>query len=360
MSAPPTFWAEALALAAGLDGVTYYELLALAPSAPQADVRGAYTRRVTLFHPDRHTVEAAADPARKRALLALQARLNEAYWALSNPARRTDYDRALAAGQRRLVAGAAPRPPASDPANPQAKRYLTMAVQAERSGDRKDAAMYLGFAQQLEPASPAIQAALARLAPPVAVARTVTPPPVAVARTATPPPVAVARTVTPPPMLARPATPPPMPARPATPPPMPARTATASTPGIAVPRAATVVDLGPARGAPPPDLGVAGPIVPPPRTVRLRCRNWEHFLTLHGRGLGSGAMFVKTATPFDVGTRVTFTVVVPNDDELVIATEVSSAVAGDDRAGMELRFRLEGEQARHLDALVAIARASQP
>lgn len=360
MSAPATFWAEALALADGLDGVSYYQLLALAPDAPQADVRGAYTRRVTLFHPDRHTAATASDPARKRALVALQARLNEAYWALSNPTRRADYDRALAAGQRRLVAGATPPPPAVDPANPQAKRYLTMAAQAERSGDLKDAAMYLGFAQQLEPTSPAILAALARVVPGAR-------PAPAPAPIAAPPPEPVApppRAATPPPVPARAATPPPVPPRTATAPVVAVpRTATASSPGFVVPRTSTVVDIGPARAAPPPELGVAAPAAvspPAPRTVRLRCRNWEHFLTLHARGLGRGAMFVKTPAPFEAGTRVTFTVVVPNDDELVIATEVSSAVTGDDRAGMELRFQLAGEQARHLEALVAIARASAP
>jgi curved DNA-binding protein CbpA len=69
-----------------------------------------FVARVSAYHPDRHAAAIEAEPERGRALVSLQARLNEAYRILSNPRRRADYDRVVAAGELRLVGRTTTRP----------------------------------------------------------------------------------------------------------------------------------------------------------------------------------------------------------------------------------------------------------
>lgn len=75
---------------------THYEVLGVAPTASEEDVRHAYRRLAKTAHPDAH-----GDPARFT-------RLTEAYDVLSDPARRAVYDRDL---RRPVVAAAAPPVP---------------------------------------------------------------------------------------------------------------------------------------------------------------------------------------------------------------------------------------------------------
>jgi DnaJ-class molecular chaperone len=67
----------------------YYEMLGLARSADQEDVRGAFKRRAHL-HPDKHPGDEGAT--------ARYAEITEAYATLSDPDRRAAYDRDLDSG----------------------------------------------------------------------------------------------------------------------------------------------------------------------------------------------------------------------------------------------------------------------
>ncbi|CAE8649372.1 unnamed protein product, partial [Polarella glacialis] len=70
--------------AAGGPSQSYYELLGTHPNASQAEIKRAYISEAKKYHPD---VNPSADATKKFQQLA------EAYQALSNPARRAEYDR---------------------------------------------------------------------------------------------------------------------------------------------------------------------------------------------------------------------------------------------------------------------------
>lgn len=65
--------------------MNHYEVLGVGPSAPVAEVRSAYIHQSRRHHPDR-----GGDPGAMRAV-------NDAWAALSDPGRRAQYDRAIAA-----------------------------------------------------------------------------------------------------------------------------------------------------------------------------------------------------------------------------------------------------------------------
>ncbi|KAI5838926.1 DnaJ domain-containing protein [Morchella snyderi] len=68
--------------------IDYYEILSVAPTATQQQVREAYKRAALQSHPDRvsHT-----DPSRAARTKKFQ-QVNDAYYTLSDPGRRRDYD----------------------------------------------------------------------------------------------------------------------------------------------------------------------------------------------------------------------------------------------------------------------------
>ena len=303
------FWSEVSQLASSIDQCSYYQLLDVSVEAVPEAVREAFVRRVTVFHPDRHAVEIETDPARGRALVSLQARFNEAYRVLSNPRRRTEYDRAVTAGQLRLVGRAVTQPAAADPSSQRARRYLELGRECERSSDRQGAAMYYGFALQLEADSAEIRAALARLG------------------------------------IAAPADP-------------GATAAPSALPDSAAPRADAIAPATPPR--PEPRAHDRHPFSGP---IQLRCHSWKQFVTLHTRDLSRGGLFVKTAAPLAIGTRVQLSLVMPDGATLDLVAEVTHVVTADlarpdAMVGMGLRFEPDAEQRRHIDALVGHAIAA--
>ena len=74
-----------------VSGLTYYKLLDLTPVASSTDIRRAYRQKSKLYHPD--TTELPAEIASERFR-----QLNLAYSTLSNPERRSLYDRQLGLG----------------------------------------------------------------------------------------------------------------------------------------------------------------------------------------------------------------------------------------------------------------------
>ena len=75
--------------AAALDGLDYFEVLRVAPTAGREEVRAAYYRESRAYHPDRF---ATLPSAELRALIArVYRRVNEAYTVLRDDVRRRKY-----------------------------------------------------------------------------------------------------------------------------------------------------------------------------------------------------------------------------------------------------------------------------
>lgn len=82
---------------------TYYELLEVAPTASEAEIRASYERLCVQFAPDSVAIYSLADPAEAEALLA---HLKRAVQTLTDPDLRQGYDRAIG------IESAEPPPPA--------------------------------------------------------------------------------------------------------------------------------------------------------------------------------------------------------------------------------------------------------
>ncbi|KAL1965619.1 hypothetical protein VTN77DRAFT_5296 [Rasamsonia byssochlamydoides] len=68
----------------------YYKILGVSPNATQQQIRDAYKRASLKSHPDRVPVDSPDRPARTREFQ----RINDAYYTLSDPGRRREYDEA--------------------------------------------------------------------------------------------------------------------------------------------------------------------------------------------------------------------------------------------------------------------------
>lgn len=326
------FWADLVAAAKIVDEKSYYHLLGVAADTPADAIRDAFARRSAIVHPDRHANE--TDPERRRALVTLQARLNEAYRVLSNPQRRAAYDRALESGQVRLVGRTQQR--AEDPQVPGARRYFQAGRDCERTGDRAGAIFNYRLAIQLEPESPAIREALARVdAPAAGAAPPVPDPPIAMPRTQTEPLRATAQPATAVPR-ARPPQPSEQPALPRTRTPQPP---TGQEP-VALPRTRTA-----------PAVEQRDSIRHPVSlAIRMQCRDWDQFISFYTRNLSKGGLFVKTGSPVAIGTPMQIRLTLPDGRALELHAEVAHVVAA---SGMGVRFiDLDDGQRASIDALL--------
>src|SRR5213078_759792 len=96
---------------------TFYQLLALEPTASAEDIKKSFRAQIARYHPDKvqHLGKEFAALAAERA-----AELTEAYRILSDAGRRAEYDRAFAeSGETPLAPAAAPAgstPPEHEPA----------------------------------------------------------------------------------------------------------------------------------------------------------------------------------------------------------------------------------------------------
>jgi curved DNA-binding protein CbpA len=89
-------------------GRSYYQVLGVAPDAPDEEIEKAFRAAARRVHPDLHGGDGAAEERMKE--------LNLIRATLTDPARRAEYDRRL----RLERADAAPRPPAPAPPRPEA------------------------------------------------------------------------------------------------------------------------------------------------------------------------------------------------------------------------------------------------
>jgi curved DNA-binding protein CbpA len=287
------FWAWVSETVAALDELSYYQIVGVPEDADSQLVADSYYTLVRRVHPDRHTRESAE---RRAGLVRLYARLGEAYRVLGNPALRERYDRALAAGAKRLDQGETSRPvdPArdQDPKGEQARslyhRGLSLLEQRDKRGARAQLQLALGF----EPDSKAIKEALERLE-----------------TTGLAPPPA------------------PQPEPEVAPEPEPST---------------SWLDELPDPNTPPPQMVApapkpARPRPPGLRKIRLRCSRWEQVITLHRRELQSGTIFLRAPRPLEAGTLVQVVLALPDGSEEPLDGRVERAVAGE-HPGMVIRF----------------------
>ncbi|MDI1491143.1 MAG: hypothetical protein OHK93_002350 [Ramalina farinacea] len=66
----------------------YYKILEIQPNATQQQIRDAYKKQALSSHPDRVPSDSPERPARTKKFQ----RINDAYYTLSDPSRRSDYD----------------------------------------------------------------------------------------------------------------------------------------------------------------------------------------------------------------------------------------------------------------------------
>ncbi|HJZ83710.1 MAG TPA: DnaJ domain-containing protein [Polyangia bacterium] len=136
-----------------LDLYSYYQLLEVDPQAERADIRTAFYRQAARLHPDRFA--GLRDGQVRAKLVAIYARVAEAYKVLSDAKKRASYDAGIAGGELRYVELSRERagPPSPEDAVERAetKKFLRLALTALHSGDRKGAHMNFKFALAYEP-----------------------------------------------------------------------------------------------------------------------------------------------------------------------------------------------------------------
>ena len=142
-----------------LDLYSYYQLLELEAGASADEIRAAFYRQAARLHPDRFA--GLAEGGVREKLVAIYARIAEAYKVLSDGRRRAAYDGGVAQGHMRYVEvereRKGPQNPEDAVSRPEAKKFLRLALQAQRSGDHKGAAMNFKFALSYEPGNEWLQ-----------------------------------------------------------------------------------------------------------------------------------------------------------------------------------------------------------
>ncbi len=150
---------------AALDTADYYQILNVRRDATSDEMRDAYYKLAARLHPDLHP-SWEGTPMRDK-LTTLYSRVTEAYRVLTNGERRGQYDRQLAGGKRRWTADDDAKPKRSRPedqiADPAARKFYLLGINALASGNEGGALMNLKFALQRDPGNPIIQQALERV-----------------------------------------------------------------------------------------------------------------------------------------------------------------------------------------------------
>lgn len=138
-----------------LDGLSYYEVLAVQRTSDYLQVRDAFYARAQRFHPDRFVL--MESEGIKRAVYTVYKRMTEAYNVLSDPELRRSYDQAMDAGETRLPAEQRSRrldPEERQISNPFARIYLRSGRHKFAEGDLDGAWVDIELALSLEEAPP--------------------------------------------------------------------------------------------------------------------------------------------------------------------------------------------------------------
>ncbi len=323
-------WQSLLDSIPDLEAFSYYQLLGVSPDASADEVGDAYYEIARVAHPDRHVRE--PEPRRRRSIELLYARLSEAFWVLSDPEQRREYDRDLRGGFTRLK-NPHPKPAGvriRDPRTRKARELYTQARQLLSDNDPERARVIFELAQQFEPSSSAIRAAIEELASSPSSASDNQAPR---ADSAAPqqPESAYSGSCTP-----------------------PAEDETSTTEG----------DV--ATGAEPEPSGAERRRDPRHSLIhpmRVRCRTWSEFRTFYTRDISRGGVFLRTTTPPPVGTSVRISLALPDQRAVELRATVVHVVppgTPEETAGMGLRFLdLTDEQRARIDQLLSVASAAE-
>jgi DnaJ-class molecular chaperone len=135
-----------------LDLYSYYQLLELDERADAEAIRSAFYQQAARLHPDRFAT--LRDDVVRQKLTAIYARIAEAYKVLSDPRKRPLYDAGIRKGQLRYLdmerEKRGPQNPEDAVERPDAKKFVRLALQAQRAGDLKGAHMNFKFALAYE------------------------------------------------------------------------------------------------------------------------------------------------------------------------------------------------------------------
>lgn len=151
-----------------LDKVDYYQLLGVEPAAPAGMVKNAYYARAMELHPDRFlTIE---DERLRLRIYEVFKRVSEAFKVLGDPALRVEYDQGLRIDRQRYLRYVRTERPRQGPKDPTSiattadgRKYVGLALLAERQGNWSAAQMHYSLAAQAEPNNKAIKSKLQEL-----------------------------------------------------------------------------------------------------------------------------------------------------------------------------------------------------
>lgn len=144
-----------------MDQTDYYRVLGMSSAATEQEIRDAYYKLAARLHPDVHGE--GLDAGFRQRLTTVFSRVVEAYRVLSDAARRSEYDKTLAAGGMRMAPGAKVKTRTEERlTDGHARKFYQLAQQAMDSGDARAAVMNLRIALSTDPDNPILRAALAR------------------------------------------------------------------------------------------------------------------------------------------------------------------------------------------------------
>lgn len=148
-----------------LDRTDYYQLLGIESGAGNAVIKTAYYARAMELHPDRFLT--LADEKLRTQIYEVFKRVSEAFKVLGDPALRVEYDQGLRVDRQRYIRYVRTERPRQGPKDPTAiaatadgRKYVGLALLAERQGNWSAAQMHLSLAVQAEPGNKAIKAKL--------------------------------------------------------------------------------------------------------------------------------------------------------------------------------------------------------